>query len=211
MKIIMLGAPGAGKGTLAGMVYKKYMVPQISTGDLCREAVKNKTDLGMSVKQYMDRGDLVPDNIVLKLLQQRIAKADCHKGFILDGFPRNIKQAEDLDKLGISIDKVLNFVVSEEIILERLIGRRTCKDCGAIYHIKNIPPKVEGICDKCGGKLYQREDQKPEVIKERLKVYKEQTEPLIDYYKKKRLLVDIDAGRQPEEIFADIEVELEKI
>jgi adenylate kinase len=211
MKIMMLGAPGAGKGTLATMVYKKYMIPQISTGDLLRDAVKNSTELGLSAKQYMDRGELAPDNLVLKLLQQRISKADCNKGFILDGFPRNLSQAEALENLGISLDKVINFKVTEKIILERLTGRRTCKDCGAIFNIKYIPPKVKGICDKCGGKLYQREDQKPDVIKERLDTYKKQTKPLIEYYKKKGLLADVDANTDPENIFKDIDAILKKI
>jgi len=211
MKIIMLGAPGAGKGTLAEMIQKKYMIPQISTGDLLRDAVKNKTDLGLSAKQYMDRGELVPDDLVLKLLQHRIVKADCIKGFILDGYPRNVAQAKSLEKLGMGIDKVLNFVVPEKIILERLTGRRTCKSCGAIFHIKNIPPKVKGICDKCGGQLYQREDQKPEVIKERLKVYKDQTEPLISFYRKEKILSDIDASTNPEKIFKEIDAVLSKI
>jgi len=211
MKIMMLGAPGASKGTLATMVYKKYMVPQISTGDLLREAVKNSSELGLSAKQYMDRGELVPDDLVLKLLQHRIAKADCAKGFILDGFPRNLSQAEALEDLGIVLDKVINFNVKDKIILERLTGRRTCKDCGAIFHIKNIPPKVEGVCDKCGGKLYQREDQKLDVIKERLDIYNKQTKPLIDYYKKKGLLADVDANTDPDAIFKDVDAVLKKV
>jgi adenylate kinase len=206
----MLGAPGAGKGTISEVVQKKYVIPQISTGDLLREAVKNKTDLGLSAKQFMDRGELVPDHLVLKLLQQRIAKADCSKGFILDGFPRNITQAEELEKLGISVDKVINFDVSEKTVLDRLAGRRTCKDCGAIFNIKTALPKVKGVCDKCGGILYQREDQKPEVVKERLKTYKEQTEPLIDYYRKKKILADISAEPVPEKVFAEVEKILKK-
>jgi adenylate kinase len=210
MKLIMLGAPGAGKGTISEMVQRKYIIPQISTGDLLREAVKNKTDLGLSAKQFMDRGELVPDHLVLKLLQQRIAKADCSKGFILDGFPRNITQAEELEKLGILVDKVINFDVNEKIILDRLAGRRTCKDCGAIFNIKTAPPKAKGICDKCGGTLYQREDQKPEVIKERLKTYKEQTEPLINYYRKKKLLADVSAEPAPEKVFTEVEKILKK-
>jgi adenylate kinase len=210
MKLIMLGAPGAGKGTISEMVQKKYAIPQISTGDLLREAVKNKTDLGLSAKQFMDRGELVPDHLVLSLLQQRIAKADCSNGFILDGFPRNIAQAEELEKLGISADKAINFDVSEETILDRLAGRRTCKDCGAIFNIKTAPPKTEGVCDKCGGTLYQREDQKPEVVRERLKTYKEQTEPLISYYRKKDILADVSAESAPEEIFEEVEEILDK-
>ena len=211
MKIMMLGAPGAGKGTLAVMVYKKYMIPQISTGDLLREAVKNKTNLGLSAKQYMDRGELVPDDLVLKLLQQRIAKADCSNGFILDGFPRNLSQAEALDDMGVVLDKVINFRVKDNIILERLTGRRTCKSCGAIFHVKNVPPKVKGVCDRCGGELYQRDDQKEDVIKERLRVYSEQTEPLIDFYRKKGLLADIDANTDPDTIFADLDAVLQDI
>lgn len=211
MKLIMLGAPGAGKGTISGMVQKKYLIPQISTGDLLRDAVKNRTDLGLSAKQFMERGELVPDDIVLKLLQQRIAKADCTKGFILDGFPRNISQAEALGRMGISVNKVINFKLKESIILKRLAGRRTCKDCGAIFNIKSAPPKIKSICDKCGGPLYQREDQKPEIIKERLKTYSEQTEPLIEYYAKKKLLADVDAAPAPEKIFAEVEKVLKGI
>jgi adenylate kinase len=210
MKLIMLGAPGAGKGTISEMVQKKYAIPQISTGDLLREAVKNKTNLGLSAKQFMDRGELVPDHLVLSLLQQRIAKADCSNGFILDGFPRNIAQAEELEKLGISADKAINFDVSEETVIDRLAGRRTCKDCGAIFNIKTAPPKTEGVCDKCGGTLYQREDQKPEVVRERLKTYKEQTEPLISYYRKKDILADVSAESAPEEIFEEVEEILNK-
>ena len=196
MKIILLGAPGAGKGTIAGMISKRYGIPPVSTGDLLRNEIKKETELGRRAKAFIDKGELVPDEIVIELLKKRISKPDCKKGFILDGFPRTIKQAEALEQIT-KIDYIFNLIVSDATVLQRLGGRWTCRKCGAIYHEKNIPPKVEGICDKCGAELYQREDQKPAVIKERLRVYEEQTAPLLDFYEDK--IINIDANGRPEE------------
>ena len=196
LKIMILGAPGAGKGTIAKMISKKYSIPQISTGDLIRDAMEKETELGKRAKSYYDRGDLVPDELVIGLLKERISRPDCKKGFILDGFPRTIGQAEALEQIT-RMDYIFNLLVSDATVLQRLGGRWTCKECGAIYHEVNIPPKVEGICDKCGGELYQREDQKPAVIKERLRVYEEQTAPLLDFYADK--IINVDANGRPEE------------
>lgn len=203
MRIVMLGAPGVGKGTIAKMLMEKKGIPQISTGDLLREAVKNKTKLGLKAKSYMEKGELVPDEIVTNILKERIDKKDCKNGFILDGFPRTIKQADALVGGNIKIDYVLNFKASEKTIIQRLSGRRTCKKCNAIYHIKNMPPEKEGICDRCGGELFLREDDKPEAVKERLRVYKEKTEPLIEYYKNNGLLKNINAEGTPEGILRE--------
>ena len=203
MKLIFLGPPGVGKGTIAKMMAEKFGIIQISTGDLLRAAVKEGTELGLKAKEYMDSGALVPDELVIDLLKERITKPDCEKGFILDGFPRTIPQAEALDERGIEINKVLNFVAKKETIIQRLSGRRTCKKCGAIFHITNIPPKVEGVCDKCGGELSQRDDDKPEAIENRLVVYEKQTAPLIDFYRNKENLVDIDTEQEISKILDD--------
>lgn len=195
MNWILLGPPGSGKGTQAKRLIEKYDIPQISTGDLLREAVKNGTELGKEAKQFMDAGKLVPDEVVIGMVKERLQKDDAQKGFILDGFPRTVPQAEELDKvlegMGKKIDKVINIEVPDEEVVERLSGRRTCKDCGAMYHVKFSPPKEEGKCDKCGGELYQRDDDNPETIKSRLQVYHEQTAPLKDYYGKQGLVADI--------------------
>ena len=187
MKIVLLGSPGVGKGTYAAAMKTKLNIPHISTGDLFRENIKNQTELGKKAEEYVKSGDLVPDEITIGMLKERLEKQDAQNGFLLDGFPRTIPQADALEKIT-HIDLVLNFVADHEVIIYRLSGRRICKNCGAIYHIKNIKPKVEGVCDKCGGELYQREDEKPDVIKERLKVYGEKTAPLIQYYEKKGML-----------------------
>ncbi len=200
-RLIFLGAPGAGKGTCATRVSAKAGIPPISTGDLLRESVKNGTELGIKAKTYMDAGELVPDELVIGMLRERLEAEDCGKGFILDGFPRTIEQAKALD--GITpIDMVINLVVPEEIVIARLGTRITCRDCGEIFNIRTMPPKQEGICDKCGGELYQRADQKPEVIKERLEVYKEKTEPLISYYREKGIIHDImtESAEEPPEV-----------
>jgi len=191
MNLIFLGPPGVGKGTIAKEVVKEKNIPQISTGDLLRAAVKKGSELGIKAKGYMDSGKLVPDDLVIDLLKKRIKKDDCQEGFILDGFPRTIPQAESLEGEA-KIDKTMNFKALNETIIQRLSGRRTCKKCNAIFHITNIPPKVEGICDKCGGELFQRDDDKPDAIKKRLEVYQKQTAPLIDFYKEKGILADID-------------------
>lgn len=193
MNVVLLGAPGVGKGTYAKLLSERYKIPHISTGDLLREEIKNKTELGKKAKSFYDAGKLVPDELVVELLKKRISQKDAKKGFLLDGFPRSIAQAEILEKK-IKVDKVLSFEASNATILNRLGGRRTCRKCSAIFHVKNIPPKKKGICDRCGGELYQRDDEKPETIKVRLETYKRQTEPLINYYKKKGLLVKVDAN-----------------
>jgi adenylate kinase len=199
MNILILGSPGVGKGTYASFLSKKYKIPHISTGELLRETVENKTEIGKKAEKYMNEGELVPDKIVIQLMKERLEKEDCEHGFLLDGFPRTIAQAKAMEKLK-KIDKVLNFVASEDIIMDRLSGRRTCRECGSTFHVKNRPPKVSGICDNCGGELYQREDEKPEAIKKRMKEYDKKTKPLIDYYKKRSLLANIDANPPIEEV-----------
>ena len=190
MRIVMLGPPGAGKGTYASRMTVALGVPHISTGDMVREVIKAQTQLGMKIKEYSDKGGLVPDGIIVQLLANRLAKPDCEKGFILDGFPRTIRQAKALD--GISkIDVVINLNVPDEIIIARLSNRIVCRKCEAIYNLLTLKPKREGICDNCGGELYQREDDKPEVIQERLDVYRKKTEPLIEYYRTKGILRDV--------------------
>ncbi len=201
MKLIFLGAPGAGKGTIAKMVMEKYNIPQISTGDIFRDNVKSETELGKKAKEYIDKGELVPDEITVGMVKERLIKDDCKNGYILDGFPRTIPQAEALANIG-KIDKVIDFQARDDVIIQRLSGRRTCRKCGAIFHVVNIPPKVEGICDKCGGELVQRSDETEDVIKNRLEVYRKQTAPLIDYYEKKGMLAAVDANTSPEPIFA---------
>jgi adenylate kinase len=203
MNLIFLGPPGVGKGTIAKHIVKEKGIPQISTGDLLRAAVKEQSELGKQAKEYMDSGKLVPDELVIGLLKDRIAKEDCKNGFILDGFPRTIPQAEALESSDVQINKVLNFKASDELVIDRISGRRTCKGCNAIYHIRNIPPNVEGVCDKCGGELFQRDDDKPEKVKKRLEVYREQTEPLIGFYKEKGILVDIETEKPVPEIVQD--------
>lgn len=182
MNLILLGAPGAGKGTQAEAICKEFKIPAVSTGNLLREAVKNGDELGLKAKSYMDLGKLVPDEIVIEMLKERIAKDDCKNGFILDGFPRTILQAEALDKIGVKIDKVIEINVPDEVILDRLSGRRVCEDCGTPYHITNKKPKVDGVCDLCNGKLVKRKDDNVDTIKDRLKVFHDQTAPLKDYY-----------------------------
>ncbi|GHU52253.1 adenylate kinase [Clostridia bacterium] len=184
MKLILLGAPGAGKGTQAEVISDALKIPQISTGNILREAVKNGTDFGLKAKEAMDAGKLVSDEIVIGILKDRIAESDCENGYILDGFPRTVPQAEALSAMGISIDKVLEVYVSDEKIESRLSGRRVCESCGASYHIEFKPSKVDGVCDKCDGKTIIRKDDSPEVVKDRLKTYHDQTAPLKDYYGK---------------------------
>ena len=205
MKIIMLGAPGAGKGTQAKMIADKYGIPHISTGDIFRANIKNGTELGKKAKGYMDQGLLVPDELVVDLVADRIVQDDCKNGFVLDGFPRTIPQAEALDealkKLGTSIDYALNIEVPDDNIVTRMSGRRACVSCGATYHLVHIPPKKEGICDRCGAALILRDDDKPETVKKRLAVYHEQTQPLIDYYSKKGCLKEVDGTVDMSDVF----------
>ena len=209
MKIIMLGAPGAGKGTQAKQIAEHYGIPHISTGDIFRANIKEGTDLGKKAKEYMDKGALVPDELTCDLVVDRIAKDDCKNGFVLDGFPRTIPQAEALEaaleKMGQSMDFAVDVDVPDDNIIGRMSGRRACLNCGATYHIVSIPPKVEGICDKCGEKLVQRDDDKEETVKNRLKVYHEQTQPLIDFYQERGILRTVDGTRPMEEVFSAIQ------
>ena len=208
MKIIMLGAPGAGKGTQAKMIAEKYSIPHISTGDIFRANIKNGTDLGKQAKEYMDAGKLVPDELTVKILLDRVAQDDCKNGYVLDGFPRTIPQAEVLEdalnKLGDKIDYAVNVDVPDENIVRRMSGRRACLKCGATYHIEHIPPKQEGICDTCGSELVLRDDDKPETVLNRLKVYHDQTQPLIDFYTERNVLKTVDGTRDMKDVFADI-------
>ena len=208
MRLVLLGPPGSGKGTQAQRLVERYKIPQISTGDIFRQAVRDQTELGKKAKEYMDRGELVPDEVVVGMVEERLGQSDCKNGFILDGFPRTIAQAEALDKLlagkGEKLDAVLEISVPDEEVVKRLSGRRTCRQCGAMYHIEFNPPKEPGKCDKCGGELYQRDDDKEEVIKSRLQVYHSQTAPLIEYYQKEGLLKKIDGLGGIEEVFARI-------
>ena len=204
MKLIFLGPPGAGKGTLAGLVSKEHGIPQISTGDMFREAIKKETALGKQVKEILGRGDLVTDDLTVSLVKERLSQDDAKKGYILDGFPRTIPQAEALGKFQ-SLDAVVNFAIDDELVVQRLSGREICKNCGAIYHVKNMPSKVKGVCDKCGGPLYTRPDDSLESITNRLDVYRKQTEPLIEFYRKKNLLKDIDSSKSPEDTHRQIE------
>lgn len=184
MKIIFLGAPGAGKGTQAEIVAEKFGIPTVSTGNIIREALKNGTEMGLKAKSFIEAGQLVPDEVVIGIIKERLANDDCKNGFILDGFPRTIPQAEALDAMGISIDKVVDIEVPDENIMERMTGRRVCGTCGASYHLMFKKPLKDGICDSCGGELVQRKDDAPETVSDRLKVYHEQTEPLKDFYGK---------------------------
>lgn len=214
MKIIMLGAPGAGKGTQAKMIAAKYQIPHISTGDIFRANIKNGTELGMEAKKYMDQGQLVPDELTVKILLDRVAQPDCSEGYVLDGFPRTIPQAEvldsALDKLGDSIDFAIDVDVPDENIVRRMSGRRACLSCGATYHIEHIPPKQEGVCDTCGQPLVLRDDDKPETVLKRLKVYHEQTQPLIDFYTKKGVLRSVDGTVDMNDVFGAIVNVLER-
>ncbi|MBR3870419.1 MAG: adenylate kinase [Clostridia bacterium] len=188
MRLILLGAPGAGKGTQAERISEKYNIPTVSTGNLLRAAVAAGTELGMKAKSYMDSGSLVPDELVVSLLAERIAEDDCKNGFILDGFPRSVRQAEVLEEMGVTVDKVLSLEVTDENIIARLAGRRACLKCGATYHIESKPPVKEGVCDKCGAELIIRDDDKVETIQKRLETFHSQTEPLKDFYGKKGIL-----------------------
>ncbi len=208
MKIIMLGAPGAGKGTRAAVIAEHYKIPHISTGDIFRANIKEGTALGLEAKGYMDQGLLVPDELTVKILLDRVAQDDCRDGYVLDGFPRNIPQAEvldrELDKLGDAVDYAINVDVSDEVIVDRMAGRRACLKCGATYHVKYVPPEKEGICDKCGGELVLRHDDAPETVSHRLKVYHEQTKPLIDFYEAKGVLKSVDGTGDVKNALKDI-------
>ena len=208
LRTILLGPPGAGKGTQAAKIVEKYGVPHISTGDIFRENIKKGTELGKKAQEYMNRGELVPDDLVIAIATTRLLEDDCRNGFLLDGFPRTVYQAEKLDEFlaarGSKIDKVLDIAVEKEELITRLTGRRVCKACGASFHVVNIPPKQEGVCDYCGGELIQRADDNLETVTNRIDVYEAQTMPLIDYYEKAGNLVHIDGSTGLENVFADI-------
>ncbi len=208
MKIVMLGAPGAGKGTQAKMIAERYGIPHVSTGDIFRANIKNNTELGRQAKEYMDKGELVPDELTVKILLDRVAQDDCKNGYVLDGFPRTIPQAEvldkELEKLGESIDFAIDVDVPDENIVRRMGGRRACVTCGATYHVEHVPPKKEGICDVCGGELILRDDDKPETVQNRLNVYHTQTQPLIDFYTAKGVLKEVDGTVDMKEVFESI-------
>ena len=192
MKLILLGAPGAGKGTQADILCKELNIPTISTGNILRAAIKNGTPVGMQAEAYMKAGKLVPDEVIIDIIHDRVAEADCAEGYILDGVPRTIAQAEALEKAGIVFDDVISIEISDETIMERMTGRRVCEHCGTSYHLVAVPPKTSGVCDKCGGKLIQRHDDEPETVKHRLEVYHKETEPLKDFYAKRGLLKSVE-------------------
>jgi adenylate kinase len=204
MKIVMLGAPGAGKGTQAKKLVEKLGVPQISTGDILRGAVRDETEHGRAAKRFMDEGKLVPDDIILAIVKERLAKDDCRDGYILDGFPRNIAQAEAMDEMGIGVDKAVCVEVPKDALVERLTGRRSCPSCGAMYHVVFRPPAREGICDECGNELVQRSDDNEETVMERLEVYEKNTMPLLQHYEDAHKLVSVDGTRPIDEVFRGI-------
>lgn len=207
-RLVLLGPPGAGKGTQAVKIAEKYQIPHISTGDIFRKNVKEETPLGKKAKEYMDKGELVPDELVVELVSDRLKEDDCKKGFLLDGFPRTVFQAEEFDKFlasnGIELDRVIDLIVDEDELLERMIGRRVCRTCGAPYHVKNMPPKQEGVCDICGGEVYQRADDTEETVRNRFQVYKDQTMPLVEYYEAKGNIAHIRGIGGPDAVFAAI-------
>lgn len=208
MRLILLGPPGAGKGTQAVKITQKYDVPHISTGDIFRKNIKEGTQLGKKAKEYMDKGLLVPDELVVAIVEDRLKEDDCKDGFLLDGFPRTVIQAECLDKvldnMNTSLDRVINIKVDKGILVGRAVGRRICKDCGAAYHVEFNKSKVEGVCNVCGGELYQRNDDNEETVSKRIEVYLNETSPLIDYYSTKNLLADIDGEKHIDTVFEDI-------
>lgn len=208
MRIILLGPPGAGKGTQAANIVEKYAIPHISTGDIFRKNIKEGTELGKKAKEYMDQGLLVPDELTCGLVADRISQDDCKNGFMLDGFPRNIAQAEQLDKYlseaGTKLDKIVNIEVDKSILVERAVGRRICKSCGATFHVKFNPTKVEGICDKCGAELHQRADDTEETVSRRIQVYLDETKPLVGYYAEQGIVADINGDQEINKVFADI-------
>lgn len=201
-RLVLLGPPGAGKGTLADKLSAKFSAPHISTGSILRRNIKDGTPLGLLAKEFMDRGELVSDEIVIKIVENRIIEEDCKNGFLLDGFPRTVVQAEELDsylkETEITLDKVIELVADEELLMDRMIGRRVCKSCGKIYHTVSMPPKVDGECDVCGGEIYQREDDTEETVKRRFAVFHSQSEPLIAYYRDKGILMPVDASNTPQ-------------
>ena len=208
MNVVLLGPPGAGKGTQAGVLCQRFKVLHVSTGDMLREAVKNGSEIGLKAKSYMDKGGLVPDDVVIKIVAEKLLSLKDESGFLLDGFPRTVKQADELDKSlessGKKLDLILYFKTSQEISISRLSGRRVCKKCGRNYHVKNMKPKKEGVCDSCGENLYQRNDDKEETVKKRLFVYGQDTKPLIEYYKKRGILEEMQGDLNVEELFTKV-------
>ncbi|QYE98099.1 adenylate kinase [Paraclostridium sordellii] len=208
MRIILLGPPGAGKGTQAAGIVEKYNIPHISTGDIFRKNIKEGTELGKKAKGFIDQGLLVPDELTVGLVTDRISQPDCKNGFMLDGFPRNVAQAQHLDKylkkVGISLDKVVNIEVDKDILVGRAVGRRICKSCGATYHVEFNPPKVDGVCDVCGGELYQRADDNEETVSKRIQVYLDETKPLVNYYSQEGIIANINGQQSIDKVFADI-------
>ena len=208
MKIIMLGAPGVGKGTQAIMIADKYGIPHVSTGDLFRHNISNNTALGKEAKTYMDAGKLVPDELTVRILLDRVAQEDCKNGYVLDGFPRTIAQAEvleeELKKRGDQVDFAIDVEVPDAHIVKRMGGRRACLKCGATYHVEHVPPKKEGVCDQCGNELVLRDDDAPETVQKRLTVYHDQTQPLIDFYRARNILHEVDGTQDKEKVFEDI-------
>ncbi|MGL5717555.1 MAG: adenylate kinase [Paraclostridium sp.] len=208
MRIILLGPPGAGKGTQAAGIVEKYNIPHISTGDIFRKNIKEGTDLGRKAKEYIDQGLLVPDELTVGLVTDRVAQDDCKNGFMLDGFPRNVAQAQQLgeylNSVNLSLDTVINIEVDKNILVGRAVGRRICKSCGATYHVEFNPPKVDGICDVCGGELYQRADDNEETVSKRIQVYLDETKPLADYYSKEGIIANINGEQSIDKVFADI-------
>ncbi len=208
MRLVLLGPPGAGKGTQASAIVKKYNIPHISTGDILRANIKKGTELGKKAKEYMDKGLLVPDDLVVSIVKDRITGDDCKNGFLLDGFPRTVNQGEALDReltqMSLKLDRVINIDVEKEVLIERAIGRRICKNCGATYHIKFNPSKEEGVCDICKGELLQRNDDTKETVEKRIEVYIKQTKPLIDYYMEKGLILNVDGSKSIDAIFKEI-------
>lgn len=215
MNLVLMGLPGAGKGTQAEKIVEKYEIPHISTGDMFRAAMKEGTELGLKAKSYMDKGELVPDEVTIGIVRERLSKDDCKKGFLLDGFPRTVAQAEALESimsdLGKKIDYVINIDVDKDLLLERLTGRRICKSCGSTYHLVFNPPKVAGKCDRCGGELYQRADDNAETVQNRLDVNLKQAKPLLDFYGEKGYLKNIDGTQEINKVFEDIDQLLDKL
>ncbi|MBS4197884.1 adenylate kinase [Lederbergia citri] len=210
MNLVLMGLPGAGKGTQADKIVEKYGVPHISTGDMFRAAMKEGTELGLKAKSFMDKGELVPDEVTIGIVRERLSKSDCENGFLLDGFPRTVAQAEALEnilvELGKKIDYVINIQVDQSILMERLTGRRICKSCGATYHLVFNPPAEPGTCDRCGGELYQRPDDNAETVQNRLEVNMKQTQPLLDFYQGKGYLKNINGQQHIDQVFSDIDL-----